>query len=306
MSDALKDFCRASRELDSLQEATRTQTRELGVAKTSATTVLRDSLIAQGDAGLLGYLAQCDGKAYRVRLRPIKPAPPKISSGSMDEILKLWDAPLEIERRLGEELALDQVACIVTLVLQALSTQCETKFRVDVRPHTCKEEENSLLAPPETLHVEELVHTLIHSREKSAVISKEAKECRSQIIERRDTAAEVVLPQLQALPSERKVQKLNLRDAAGATEAFYIRIKPPRKQALKKVSAAVCKKILKVTIENTLARFAMDTFEAPAGVARREFGEELCNSLREAFLEQEAQCAPELGETRISLDRVRK
>jgi hypothetical protein len=323
MSEAIRNFCVAWRELGALQEATRTRTRDSGLTKNAAQTVLKEYMLSMGSsASELGYSSSVNGTTYRCRLKRVKPSAPRVTSASVDEILKIWDDPAGIEARLILEVGLDPASALVSLVMDHLaspsketlgedassSTQNnqEIKWKLDLAPYRSKGDGAD--APPSApagAPIDELAATLISAMEISSQASKEAKEIRKSLQDKIDIAADQVLPELQALPSEKKVQKVSLKDSNGNTEAYYLRVKPPMKMKFKKIAVSAYKKILKTQAEETISRFCVDAFRAPSMLARREFGEELCASLKKILLEFESVPMTNDSGPRIALDRVR-
>lgn len=312
MSTPLRDFCVAWRGLKQLQDASRLKNREAVLTKNAAQSVLQDYMLSSGISTAIGYTASVDGATYRVRLRPAKVQSPKsTSSSSVDKLLKLWEDPSALEERLSQDVGLDPVAALVSLVLESMSEAAaaaatDPKLRLEVLPYKCKDGgADAPPIPPEGAPVNDLVSTIVTIRDRTLRSGKEDREVRKTLEEKRDTAAEEVLPELQSLPSEKKVQKLNLHDAEGNCEAFYLRLKAPAKIQFKKVTATIYKKLLKSTAEETINRFCITAFNAPSALSRREFGESLCEALKTHLKELEITPNPGKSGPRIALDRVR-
>ena len=315
-TEALRTFCQTSRELAALAEDTRGRSRSVQEEKRAAQAVLKEVLLSGDDPALVerGYAVSCGGTTYRVRPRRVKPAVPRPSAANVEPVLKLWDDPEAVKAALESFSGLEPAAALVSFVIEAVGAQAppeekEPKWKVEVTPYRPKgDAEDGPPPPPEGKNVDELVDTLLQAREASLALSKEAKESRQAIEERRDAAAEEVLPQLMALPSERKVQKINLRDSAGNTEAFYLRVKPPLKSRPKRLSVAEYKAALRAAAEDAVKRFCIDALRLPAAASTREFGEQLCETLRQTLAAKEATAAQGKDEEprqRIALDRVR-
>jgi hypothetical protein len=315
---ALRTFCQTSRELAALSEDTRDRSRAVQEEKRAAQAVLKEVLLSGGDLALAerGYAVACGGTTYRVRPRRVKPPVPRPCAANIEPVLKLWDDPDTVRASLESFSGLDPAAALVSFIIEAVGTQAppaekEPKWMVEVTPYRPKgDAEDGPPAPPEGTNVDELVGTLLQAREASLALSKEAKESRQAIEERRDAAAEEVLPQLMALPTEKKVQKINLRDSEGNTEAFYLRVKPPLKARPKRLSVVEYKAALRSAAEDAVRRFCIDALRLPATASTRDFGEQLCETLRQTLTAREAAAAvghtaDEQPRQRIALDRVR-
>jgi hypothetical protein len=309
---ALRTFCQTSRELTALSEDTRKRSRAVQEEKRAAQAVLKELLLSGGDSALAerGYAVAFGGTTYRVRPRRVKPPVPRPRAANIDPVLKLWDDTDAVRASLESFSGLDPAAALVSFIIEAVGAQAplaEAKWKVEVTPYRPKgDAEDGPPAPPEGTNVDELVNTLLQARETSLALSKEAKESRQAIEERRDAAAEEVLPQLMALPTEKKVQKINLRDSEGNTEAFYLRVKPPLKARPKRLSVVEYKAALRAATEDTVRRFCIDALRLPATASTREFGEQLCETLRQTLAAREVTAAvDEQPRQRIALDRVR-
>jgi len=319
---ALKAFCQSSRELASLKEDARGRSRAAIEEKKAAQAVLKEVLLSGGgDPAQIerGYVVSSGGATYRVRPRRVKPAPPRPTAANIEPVLRLWEDPKDAEQALASYSGLEPASALVSFVLEGVCAKTpppeEVKWKVEVAPYRAKgDAEDAPPPPPEGTNVDELVDTLLQARESCLALSKETKELRQAVERRRDEAAEEVLPQLQALPTEKKVQKINLRDSAGNTEAFYLRVKPPLKPRPRRISATDYKSALKAAAEDTVKRFSLDSFRLAAIGSTREFGEQFCATLQETLAAKELiamQAAVEKsGESgarqRIALDRVRR
>jgi hypothetical protein len=311
---ALRTFCQTSRDLAALSEEKRHRSRAVQEEKRAAQAVLKELLLSSGDVALAerGYAVACGGTTYRVRPRRVKPPVPRPCAANVKPVLKLWDDPDTVRASLESFSGLDPVAALVSFIIEAVGTQAppaEPKWKVEVTPYRPKgDAEDGPPAPPEGTNVDELVDTLIQAREASLALSKEVKASRQAIEARRDAAAEEVLPQLMALPTEKKVQKINLRDSEGNTEAFYLRVKPPLKARQKRLSVVDYKAALRSATEDAVRRFCIDSLRLSATASTREFGEQLCETLRQTLAVKEAAAAgghDEQPRQRIALDRVR-
>jgi len=315
---ALRAFCQTSRELAALAGDARDRSRTVLEEKRAAQAVLKEVLLSGADPTLVerGYAVSSGGATYRVRPRRVKPQPARPTAANVEPVLKLWEDPEAVKASLESFSGLEPAAALVSFVIEATAAQAppthETKWKVEVIPYRPKgDAEDGPPAPPDGTNVSELVDTLLQARVASLALSKETKEARQAIEEKRDAAAEEVLPQLEALPMEKKVQKIILRDTAGNTEAFFLRIKPPLKPRPKRISVGDYKAALRAAAEDTVKRFCVDAFRLPSAASTREFGEQLCDALRQTLAVKEAAameaaCAcGEEAKQRIALDRVR-
>jgi hypothetical protein len=315
---ALRTFCQTSRELAALAGDARDRSRAVLEEKRAAQAVLKEVLLSSADPALVerGYAVSSGGATYRVRPRRVKPPTVRPTAVNVEPVLKLWEDPEAVKASLESFSGLDPATALVSFVIEAVATQApptkEPKWKVEVIPYRPKgDAEDGPPAPPDGTNVDELVDTLLRARVTSLALSKETKELRQVIEEKRDAAAEEVLPQLEALPTEKKVQKINLRDTAGNTEAFYLRIKPPLKPRPKRISMVDYKAALRAAAEDTVKRFCVDAFRLPSAASTKEFGEQLCTALQQTLAVKEAAtmeaaCAcGEQAKQRIALDRVR-
>lgn len=314
---ALRTFCQSSRDLASLAEETKKRSKAVMEEKRAAQSVLKELLLSGSDHALVarGWTVSVKGATYRVRPRQVKPVAPRATSSNAEPVLRLWENSDTVREALEKFSGLDPAAALVSYIMEASlgsrNNSAEEKWTVEVAPYRHKgDAEDGPPAPPEGTNVEELVETLLRSRASCLELSNESKEVRQAIQERRDAAAEEVLDHLKALPTEKKVQKINLKDSNGNSEAFYLRIKPPLKPRPKRLSASDYKAALRQAAEDVVKRFCVDSFRLPSTACTREFGENLCETLRDVLALKEkkaleAAMQKEGARQRIALDRVR-
>lgn len=318
-TEAIRAFCQHSKELIYLNEEARDRARTAQEERRAAQAVLKEVLLSGKQESIeQGYIVSSGGATYRVRTRQVKPAPPRPTSSNIEPILKLWENPVAVQSALEAFSGLEPAAALVAFLLEAVAPKIpekeEVKWKVEVTPYKPKgnstEDDDVPPAPPQGTNVDELVETLLRARESCQTLLKETKEARQIIEHKRDEAAEEVFPLLQALPTEKKVQKINLRDRDGNAEAFYLRVKPPLKPKPKRISVMDYKAALRTAAEDTVKRFCIDGFRLPSTASTREFGEQFCATLKETLATKEA-IALEKASTskgvkqRIALDRVR-
>ena len=330
---AILAFCQCSKELSALNEDARERMRVVREERKATQAVLREVLLSGGDelVDSRGYVVSCGGITYRVRPRQVKPTAPRPTSDNVESVLQLWEDSSVVKAALESFSGLEPAAALVSFVLEVVNAKTSkkqpdgdnnAKWKVEVTPYRPKGEkvkggeskdDDPPPPPPQGTNVDELVDTLLRARESCQTMLKETKEVREAIEVKRDEAAEEVLPQLQALPTEKKVQKINLRDSAGNSEAFYLRVKPPLKPRLtKRIGVADYKAALRTAAEDTVKRFCLDGFRLPTLGSTREFGEQFCSTLQEmlaakehAAMEKAIKKNNNSAKQRIALDRVR-
>lgn len=317
-SAAVRDFCIAAKEVVAIKEAARTRSKSVLEQKKSAHAVLEELLTgcSPGDA-TGGYLATtCNGSTYRVRLRPKTcTTPPKNAEAAAERVLELWNNQDALTDLLAQSGSMDPSSVLVDYILSHTSKINQKTQVLEVTPYRPKAEQEIENAPrpaPAGSGIEELLSSYVLAKEEASSILRECKEKRKNLEERWSDAEERLIGELDALPADKKIQKVNLRDSDGHAESYYLRVKPARKQSAKSLLGIKSyRAVLKSAVDDVITRFCADPFRAPSIVPRIEFGQALSDSLRRLVDElvtsktAEATALAATAPRRVALDRVR-
>lgn len=325
-ASAIKVFCQCSRDIAALSQEALRQGRALQEQKRAAQAVLTEVLTSGGQDGrpseekLKGYIVSCNGDTYRVRPREVPPPAQRPTSSNLTAIKQIWEDPERVKDALQSLSGLEPTMALVSFLVDAMAAKQATaaasttkKWKIEVVPYRPKGDADDGAPPPAApagTNIDELVETLLRARETHQVLRNECKEAKRAAEQKREEAAELVIPQLRSLPTEKKVQKINLKDSEGNTEAFYLRLKPPLKPKLRRVSAKEYRVLLRAAADDTIKRFCLDSFQLAERASTPEFGEVFCATLKELLASKESAVgsAQETGgeqKQRIALDRVR-
>lgn len=289
MLDAVQVYCATARELTQLQEKARADLRDVREAKKAAQAVLLE--LHDGDEAV----CELPEGTFCVRVKTSVTRPPQPVS-ILEQMEAFWEdaACAAWQAELERDPALDPIDAFVERVVALSWPEPVVKRALDLRPAKGSAARlQDLPAAPATST--ELVANVVAAKAFVAEQMTRVKEDKKRLAEALATAERSVVPELAQLPSG-VVRKVSF----GEEEAFFLRLKPPRKAPPMKVSCAKVRKRLKALLAE---RVTLPSREAViARLVDPAFGAAL---LRDAAAHFEADAQPANAAPRVAMDRLR-
>jgi len=289
MTDAVQIFCSASRELAQLRDKARSDLHEVREAKKAAQAVLLELHDGNEAVCELPEGTFC----LRVKTTTTRPAQPL---GVIDRMTAFWEEGAAAAWRsdLERDPSLDPFDALVDRIIDHAWPPAVVRRALDLRPAKASSARlQDLPTAPATSA--ELVANIVAAKTLVAEQMSNVKEDKKRLIETLQAAESRVIPELAQLPSG-VVRKVSFDN----DEAFFLRLKPPRKPPPKKVSCAKVRKHLKALLAE---RASLPSREAVIDrLADPNFGVALLRDTLAHFEEG----APEIDATpRVAMDRLR-
>lgn len=289
MADAVQVYCSTARELTQLRDKARADLREVRETKKAAQAVLLELHDGTESVCELPEGTFC----VRVKTTTTRPSQPL---GVLEQMRTFWEegAAAAWRNELERDPSLDPVDALVDAIIEHAWPVPVVRRALDLRPAKASAARLQDL-PPAPPASAELVANIVAA--KALVMAKmtSVKEDKKRLVETLAAAESRVVPELAQLPSG-MVRKVSFGDE----EAFFLRLKPPRKTPPTRVSCAKVRKHLKALLAE---RAGLPSREAIIGrLADPSFGVAL---LRDAAAHFEAEGAPADGAPRVAMDRLR-
>lgn len=297
--DILRAFCISDREVCRLNEERKKSVQDLQINKQSVRKIISDTLVASGQSCMTCNL---DGQLYVVKLQELKPSVSFLATDCEMALLTAWkDRSDDFRARLlGSEDIVDAAVSFILELGPKPEALQQTRRSLQVRRTKIERLSGDISsAKPE---VEDLVRVFIESGQKAASLSKEYRELKLNAAQQRDAGEQLLIQQLEQLPSG-TVPKVSITDSRGGVESFYLRLKPPRQQAPRKILASAFAKLLRQQLKRELARANLQKRAAVEMIMDEGFGEQLRKDLLDALATRSSNHV-ESGK-RVSVDKVR-
>jgi len=288
-ADAVQVYCATSRELTQLRDKTRADLREVREARKAAQAVL---LELHDDHEVVAELP--DG-AFCLRVRTTATRPPQ-TCDVLQQMVGFWEdgGATAWRRELERDPTLDPVDALVERIIEHAWPPAVVRRALDVRPAklSAARLQDLPAAPPTS---SELAANIVAAKALVSTQLSAMREEKARLAENLKEAESRVIPELQQLPAG-VVRKVSFNE----DEAFFLRLKRPRKQAPPRFSCAKVRKALKAALAeraNLPSRAALlDRLVDPA------FGATLCQDVAGAFA---SQALPPDVTPRVAMDRLR-
>lgn len=299
-SQAVRDFCSASRDGDVIRARRRNENQQALQARRSA-----EQLLAE----CLGVGTRCqatvDDSPYviAVKLRQIYPS---FNSTIADKLQSLWDDTDTLRTRLEASDAEDVRSAVVVLLLEEARGEPRVATYLELAPLRQGVDRELTSLPAEC---GELATALVRAKADldmgKAEYGDEAKR-----LQQIKTGVEGTLRQELALLEVGQVKRVDMRETDGSTQSYYLRLKRDNHKAAKR---RITYKALKLQIEQLLAT-EVDSMQISASletVCTPSFGASFLAGLKGRLVEREqATQATQGGEEepvtfRVALDRIR-
>jgi hypothetical protein len=292
MTDSVRVYCSAARQLEAIERKAKEDLQEVRDARKAANALL---LELQTEEEMVARLQE---GCFCVRVKVSQ----RRAVQSMDVLQKMegfWESGRveEWKRRIVAEAESDPIASLVEAVIEGSWPPPLEKRSLEIKraKETSARVQDLPAAPARN---SPLVASVVEAKrimsERLAVVREEKKVLKEQ----QEDAERLIIPELAQLP-EGYIRKVELRDASGSEESFYLRLKPPRKRPQPKVSEKTVAKTMKLILEErapTAGRQGLiDCLALP------RFGVQLC---RDVACTLGAAGEKETPGPRIKLDRL--
>jgi len=293
MMDVLHSFCSASRQLAELQQKTKDELREIRDVRKAANALLLELLTEEE------MVARLPEGCFSVRVK-VQHKRPAQGVAVLQKMEEFWqsDGLDDWRRRVAEEPELDPIDSFIEAVLDCAWPAAVQKRTLEIRK--VKESSARVQDLPEApLQNAPLLSSIVDAKKVMADRLVLVREDKKKLQERCKEAEQKILPELAQLP-EGYIRRVDLKDANGADEAFYMRLKPARKRPPKKFSCqklgGAMKSLLEERAPSTGRQALVDRLSSP------RFGATLCQDLAAAL----TSAAEPLSQPRVALDRLRE
>ena len=275
MAEVLRHYCEASKKLAQLKTSVQEDLGEIRASRKAANDLLVE-LQAASEAR-----ASLDGVAYCVCVSTKERRPPQ-SVSIFGKIAEDWEARTAQEWRREVEQHPDQdpldLLLDVSLAKAWPAPKVVKSFRVKKVAATSARLEDLPEVSKNTLP---LLESYLRATEMVETKTKAVQEERKLLTSRRKELEERAKQELASVP-ERSFRKIQLADAEGPREAFYLKLKPPHKEPPPKVAFDKLKGLVKGWVQSHVT----EASSRPAFVERvsesvRTMLEDIAQELRE-------------------------
>lgn len=293
MSDGVQVYCSSARQLEQLQRKAKEDLQEVREARKAANALL---LELQTEEEMVARLQE---GCFCVRVKVTHRRPTQ----SMDVLQKMedfWESGQAAawKRQTEANPECDPVASLIDAVIVAAWPPPLEKRSLEIK--RAKETSARVQDLPEApAQNSPLLASVVEAKRIMSERLEAIREDKKKLKEQCQEAEQRIIPELAQLP-DGYIRKVNLRDATGGEESFYLRLKPPRKRPPPKVSDKKVGKAMKLMLEERAPSASrQDLIDR---IASPRFGVQLCRDV--ACTLGEADAGEALG-PRIKLDRLR-
>ena len=309
MSEALQQYCLASRELQRLAASQRGPLKEARESRRAALEVLTHSL----DAATPPFVFDLDGVSVSVACKTQQRFAP-VTADIVEEMQHLWaDDGAELAQKLLSGVD-DPLETWTSALLSVLPAPRSCK-RVVIKTSTLTRADASDAgdapayadAPPE---IRELASCAARCegvlKERTRLTSEERK---AKLALKRQ-AEEALVREFSRGTEQEGVARCDIAvpDASGgnAVESYFVHLRPAKAAAPRRISIKLLRRKVTETLElfeSVAAQARMPAQERIRRLSDPAFGKSFCEALREALREAEA---PAEGRRRLTLSRIRQ
>jgi hypothetical protein len=288
MSSAVRSFCSAALEGEQLQTQRREEKKQARAAKRAAEQLLIEALGESSRA-----LVSVDEQPFLVAVRR-KQTPVSVSSSVVERLSALWADAAALQERL-EQAHADALTAMELVLLEEAGCAPRVTKTLHLAPASGAD------AAPLSGQLTDVAAALVRSKAELAAGSEEYREEAKRIKARRQEAEALLVQELTELGAG-SVKRVNMLNADGSSEAFFLRLKAPRLPPKRRVTA---KKLRSSIRERLLQLQELSLRESLARFCSPEFKESFLRELHEQLVLLETPKA-EPQEPRVALDRIRK
>jgi hypothetical protein len=291
--DGVQVFCSATQQIGAIERKVKEDLQEVREARKAANALL---LELQTEEEMVARLQE---GCFCVRVK-VSHRRPTQSMDVLQKMEEFWESGqvAEWKRRIAAEPELDPIASLVEAAIGMSWPPPLEKRSLEIKraKETSARVQDLPAAPAQN---SPLLASVVEAKRIMSERLATVREDKKQLKEQREEAERRIIPELAQLP-EGYIRKVNLRDASGNEESFYLRLKPPRKLPPRKVSDKKVEKAMKLILEgrapSTCRQELIDRIASP------RFGVQLCRDVACTLRGAGGGAVPG---PRIKLDRLR-
>jgi hypothetical protein len=295
-STAVRDFCTATREAEILRARRKEENQQALQARKAAEQLLLETL---------GSGARCqvtvDDQPFVVATK-VRETFPSFTSSVTDKLQRLWEDTDVLRERLEASDGDDVVSAVVALLLREAGGAPRLATRLELTPLRKGADKELASLPRECA---EIAAALVRARADLGRGKSEFSD-ETKRLQRLKASAEEALVQELSVLEQGQVKRVNMLEADGSTQSYYLRLKRPKAPTKRKITV----KTLRSHMERLLAE-EVDPMQVGAtldAVCQPEFGSAFLEKLKDHLAKHEA-AGMEDKETatkaRVALDRIR-
>ena len=296
-SAAVRDFCTAAREAEIIRARRKQENQQALEARKAAEQLLVESL---------GAGAKCqttvDDAPFVVSVK-VREVYPSFTSSVTDKMQCLWEDAQTLRDRLEATNAEDVTAAVVALLLEEVGGTPRMTTRLELVPLR-KGVDKELESLPQECG--EIAVALVRAKADLGRGKSEYGDETKRLQEMKANAENALVQELSSL-DQGQVKRVNMLEADGSTQSYYLRLKrpkaPPKRKITMKTLKSHIEKLLVPEVDPMRIGASLDTVCSPT------FGAEFLAHLRGNLAEHEAPSGTADGETetkqRVALDRIR-
>jgi len=296
-SQAVRDFCTASRSGELLRARRRQEKRQALEARKAAEQLLIETL---GEDARYRVLVDEAPYVVAVKRREVFPS---FTSCVVDRLYALWDDVDSLRRRLEGVDAPDVITAVEAVILEEAGGAPRCSLALQLVPLKANPDKELEELPSSCA---DLAAALVHAKEELGQGKEEHAEESKRLLQQKQEAEVSLIQELSAL-ERGQVKRVNMLEADGSSASFYLRLKKPRPPPKKKITRKTLKSHIHSTLEGDLD--LMNIGSAMARVCEPAFGESFLAELKTRLQDHETVEPPPGGAggepARVALDRIR-
>ena len=288
-SQAVRDFCTATREAEALRTRRCKEKKQASEARRAAEQLLLESL-REGET----LKTSIDDVTFAVCVRRRRSFP-SFSSSLVERVRVLWRDPGALRRQLEEAEADSALGAAEAVLFRAAGGEPRSRLALCLGPLRGEGEYQEL-----SREHGELVGVLVRSRQELASGKEEHLEDARRIDLMKKEAESTLIRELAQLgPGE--VKRVSMLDVDGASACFYLRLKSARAAAKRKITAKALNGYIRQALQERLG--PLRTNELLVKFCDPAFGESFLDDLKVQLCKHEQQ--ERAAAPRVALDRIR-
>lgn len=253
----------------------------------------------------LGSGARCqttvDEQAFVVASK-VRETYPSFTSAVTDKLQRLWEDTEALRERLEASDSDDVLGAVVALLLKEAGGVPRVATRIELTPLRKSADKELASLPRECT---EIAAALVRAKADLGKGKSEYGDETKRLQQMKVSAEEALVQELSVL-EQGQVKRVNMLEADGTTQSYYLRLKRPKAATKRKISMKTLKsyieKLLLAEVDPMRVGAALDA------VCSLDFGSTFLENLKGNLLQHEAAAADDKGTStkpRVALDRIR-
>lgn len=290
-SRALRDFCTCTRASELLRARRKSEKQNALEARKAAEKILVETL-GQGCRARF----QSGNDTYVISTKE-RWSYKSVSSGVVERLAQLWNDVENLKRSVTHQGEGDVVESIARVLTRAGTGDPQKKIVVEAKklPPRSHEDLNDV---PEMCA--ELVGTLVRAKTELQKGSEEHRDEMKRVQAQKDSAEQSLVREL--VTEQSAMRRINLLENDGTSQAYFLRVKPPRAPPKRKVTPKYLEQSIKELLSREMNQMRLD--ETLSRLCSEDFRERFLNDLRCKLRSHEISGKGAPPGHRIALDKV--